>query len=238
MDKALPGTRARQLPAALDTIDRSILETAGNVVPALFFALVLVSKVVTLVRGLPLVQGDWVSPSFLALAVQQLLTIVFFGFVVVLFVLRRPPAGRRSSRLGGAVALAGTFIYNVPVGARVVEDNLTLLVASSALIAAGLIWSLASLAFLGRCFGVFPEARGLVTRGPYRWLRHPLYLGELTSSLGTIVATASLPLFGVLVVQAGLQYWRTRLEERALIDAFPEYAAYRERTWGLFPGIR
>ena len=44
---------------------------------------------------------------------------------------------------------------------------------------------------LGRCFGVLPEARGLVTHGPYRLVRHPLYLGELAAMGGLLVASPS-----------------------------------------------
>ena len=43
------------------------------------------------------------------------------------------------------------------------------------------LWLLASVLALGRCFGVLPEARGLVTRGPYRTVRHPVYLGEIAA---------------------------------------------------------
>src|SRR5687768_62148 len=43
----------------------------------------------------------------------------------------------------------------------------------------GLAWQLAAKATLGRAFGLLPASRGLVTRGPYRVVRHPIYLGYL-----------------------------------------------------------
>src|SRR5512133_1092983 len=39
-----------------------------------------------------------------------------------------------------------------------------------------IFWSLLS---IGKCFGIAPADRGLIMRGPYRWVRHPMYLGEL-----------------------------------------------------------
>jgi len=44
--------------------------------------------------------------------------------------------------------------------------------------------SLASLLSLRRCFGVFPALRGLVTRGPYRIVRHPMYLAYVLADIG------------------------------------------------------
>ena len=42
----------------------------------------------------------------------------------------------------------------------------------------GLIIMVIGLASLGRSFGIMPRARGLVQSGLYRWVRHPIYLGE------------------------------------------------------------
>jgi protein-S-isoprenylcysteine O-methyltransferase Ste14 len=209
----------------------------GRVVPVLVFGLLLSVKVSGLVQLLQVGVGDGRPLTFFAHVVQQGTSVMFLGFLVLLFSVRRTVIGPRSSIGGVLVALAGTFSVAIPVGARVVEDNPTTLFLSSALIMAGTLWSVASLAFLGRCFGILPEARGLVTRGPYRWVRHPLYLGEIISVLGLVVATLSAPLLAVFLVGCGLQYWRALNEERALTEVFPEYADYRRRTYRLIPGV-
>ena len=63
------------------------------------------------------------------------------------------------------------------------------MLASDVLLIAGLAFAIGSVAVLGRCFGILPDVRGLVTHGPYRWVRHPLYLGELTAVLGIVLGS-------------------------------------------------
>ena len=97
--------------------------------------------------------------------------------------------------------------------------------------------SLASLLSLGRRFGVFPALRGLVTRGPYRLVRHPMYLAYVIADIGYNLQEWN---FGTaLLVMAGWAslLYRIRAEERILSqDArWSAYAAsVRNR---LLPGI-
>jgi protein-S-isoprenylcysteine O-methyltransferase Ste14 len=102
----------------------------------------------------------------------------------------------------------------------------------------GCLWLLASVLVLGRCFGILPEARGLVRRGPYRFVRHPVYLGEITAFAGLTLAALVPRNVGLLAVLVGAQMIRARFEERALSAAFPEYASYMETTGRLFPTRR
>jgi protein-S-isoprenylcysteine O-methyltransferase Ste14 len=91
--------------------------------------------------------------------------------------------------------------------------------------------------FLGRCFGVLPEARGVVRRGPYRLVRHPVYLGELGAWAGLAIAAPSVANGGVFAGLIVAQVVRMRLEERALAEAFPEYVAYASTTPSLIPNV-
>jgi len=78
--------------------------------------------------------------------------------------------------------------------------------------------------------------RGLVLRGPYRLVRHPVYLGEIVAGFGILLTRPHLLTLALLVVFIAFQYWRTVFEERALATAFPsEYPAYRVRVPRLFP---
>ncbi|MGE5301479.1 MAG: methyltransferase family protein [Acidobacteriota bacterium] len=97
--------------------------------------------------------------------------------------------------------------------------------------------SLASLLSLGRRFGVYPALRGLVTRGPYRLVRHPMYLAYAIADIGYNFQEWN---FGTaLLVVAGWAslIYRIRAEERILSQSagWSTYAA--SVSYRLLPGI-
>lgn len=107
--------------------------------------------------------------------------------------------------------------------------------AGAGLLAAlGLAVSLWALISLGTSFGIAPADRGLVIRGPYRWLRHPIYAGELVSVAGYILANATIWNGFVLLVLTLCLVARTMEEER-IIDGYESYEG-RVR-WRMFPGV-
>jgi protein-S-isoprenylcysteine O-methyltransferase Ste14 len=181
--------------------------------------------------------GNRSTTAVVAYVVQQTLTCVFTGLNFVFFLTRNPVVGAHSSWRRRASALAGTFVLFIPISRSAVTAQWELVMVLSAIIFLGTAHSIVSIATLGRCFGLFPKARGLVTRGPYRFIRHPLYLGEIIAAIGVVVGTGSLVLGGLVVLLVAFQYWRATLEERALTRAFPDYAAYEQRTWRIVPGI-
>ena len=154
---------------------------------------------------------------------------------IAAFVFARQPARRRSREpvafLACAVAIVSLLALEQPA-----DGAGTGLVAAGELVAlVSCAWLLASVLTLGRCFGVLPEARGLVTRGPYRVVRHPMYVGELGLCLGLVIAAPSAWNAGVFAVFALAQATRMRLEERALTNEFPEYARYATSTARFIP---
>jgi protein-S-isoprenylcysteine O-methyltransferase Ste14 len=100
---------------------------------------------------------------------------------------------------------------------------------------ASYVWLLASVLVLGKCFGILPEARGLVRRGPYRLVRHPVYAGELGAVVGFVIGAPNLWNLLVLAAFFAAQSVRMRLEEQALTREFPEYADYAAVTPRLVP---
>ncbi len=103
--------------------------------------------------------------------------------------------------------------------------------------AVGLVVQLTSKLVLGRCFGLLPAVRGIVTRGPYRWVRHPIYGGYLIAHLAFLAANFSVRNLGVLSLLYAAQVWRMHREEFAM-SANKDYLEYMQRVrWRLVPGI-
>jgi protein-S-isoprenylcysteine O-methyltransferase Ste14 len=99
---------------------------------------------------------------------------------------------------------------------------------------------LATLAFrgLGASLTPLPEpipGAALVTEGPYRSCRHPLYRAVLIGALGMTLLLGSLLHLLLLLGLAGVLGGKARREERALLQAHPGYAAYRAATPAILP---
>jgi len=208
----------------------------GNVWPAYVFALPLAARVwgVSHNRYENSLHGQ-------AQLLQEAVTVVFLALVVGLFIVRRRSIkGQRATWAAGLVALVGTFLLNVVAYLPVDDTTSTFsLLASSVVVIVGTLFTIWSLATLGRCFGLFPEVRGLVMRGPYHFVRHPVYVGEILSAVGLLLAKPHPLIVAIFAVFVALQYWRTIYEEQALTAAYPEdYPAYARRVSRLLPGWR
>lgn len=105
----------------------------------------------------------------------------------------------------------------------------TLTAAAVPLYVGGFLIALWALAALGPAFGIAPARRGLVFSGPYRLVRHPMYLGQILAFSGLILAAPSVPNLLLYAAVWLLTLYRIRVEE-ALLSADPAYAAYRRRT--------
>ncbi|MFQ6111685.1 MAG: DUF192 domain-containing protein [Nitrospinota bacterium] len=157
------------------------------------------------------------------------------GLSALLFCLRREPirATRKSSHWGLTLS---TLI--IPWGLRAMGTHAgPLPLAGGLLEGAGLLIVLCGLLSLGRSFGLAPADRGLVEGGLYRWMRHPMYTGELLFFLGFGLENP-LAWNGILLLALfiGLPL-RALVEERFLVSD-SRYRAYMERVRGRFiPGI-
>lgn len=210
-----------------------------HVLPGTLFTLVAAAYVMTLAeywRGEGAASGlDAVAHAWLV--IQRAAAAAFYSLIAVLFIFRRPRVGPRAGLVPAAVALGGSFAFSLQAWAPVTAPHPILTIPGSVLVVSGTVLALVSLAYLGRCFGVFPEARGLVTRGPYAYVRHPMYLAEITGALGGGLPTLSAYTALIFALFVALQYCRAVYEERALRAVFPEYADYARCTWRIVPGI-
>lgn len=114
-------------------------------------------------------------------------------------------------------------------------SNQTLRILGSSAWLFGAVISLWPVWYLRRSFAIEPAARELVTDGPYRLARHPIYAACLFMYGGSLLLHPSVPFAIVCAVWLAFQLTRIRYEEQALSTVFPEYAAYCERLGAFGP---
>lgn len=89
---------------------------------------------------------------------------------------------------------------------------------------------------LRHSYAVFVQLRDIITRGIYRYVRHPIYFGYILSTVGFLLAVPRLSYTLLFLISLGLTIYRARLEEKKLMTS-PEYQEYARKTPFLFPGL-
>lgn len=199
--------------------------------------------------------SDWLGlAAFTGLAVLLWRRAPEFGLAVIpafsaellvagSFIIRRPLRRTSAGWLPRAVAYAHTFLPMIFIelagahrpawlagtASRLLSTTGAVLWLGGALLALWPLWQ------LRRAFSVEPQARELVTSGPYRFARHPIYASYALVNAGLLLRHPTLPFGTVLAVWAVLLAFRIRYEERVLQSAFPAYADYRARVGALGP---
>lgn len=115
-----------------------------------------------------------------------------------------------------------------------------LLVLGLVLVGAGLLLAAAGVLQLGRNLSPLPVPKsgaGLVTTGPYRLVRHPIYGGLILLAFGWALAFGGWLTFGSAIALFVLLERKAAREERRLLERFAEYGAYRRRTRKLLPFV-
>ena len=153
---------------------------------------------------------------------------------------------KRGTRRFGGFGPRGIAVIAVIVlvrgfrGGSLEVHSLALGVVGAAVFAAGVALAIWARLILGRNWGMpmtqklEPE---LITAGPYRLIRHPIYTGILLGLIGTALVTNLIGLGIALILGAYFIYSAT-VEERNLTATFPTaYPAYRARTKMLIPFV-
>lgn len=145
------------------------------------------------------------------------------AILIALLLALRSPAVRQSLRG------ARPFLANRNTIAGIIGDILCILGVSLA------IWARLT---LGRDWGMPMTAKAepeLVTRGPYAFIRHPIYAGILLGTLGSVIGL-TLVWIVPLISCAVYFFHSARREEKLMLEQFPtQYDAYRRRTKMLVP---
>jgi protein-S-isoprenylcysteine O-methyltransferase Ste14 len=142
------------------------------------------------------------------------------------------------TRLTGVTAIGVFLIAGVLRGGSLAVHNWIVAAIGTLLFACGIALAVWARLHLGRNWGMPMTQRAepeLVTSGPYRFVRHPIYTGLLTAMLGTALVNNLLGLI-VVAVLIGYFYYCGTVEERNLTATFPEaYPQYKSRTKMLIP---
>jgi protein-S-isoprenylcysteine O-methyltransferase Ste14 len=172
------------------------------------------------------------------LRTHRLIGAAFLGeqmWVVLAYLIRRP-ARAVSRRMGDwLLAFGGTFgsVLFRPVG---IHQHWGLSIGLAVQLV-GLLISVVSFLSLGRSFGFAAADRGLVTRGPYALVRHPIYGSYVLLQFGYVLQSISL--WNVLVFSfvTSCNVGRALVEDRTLATS-ERYAVYRNDVrWRLLPGV-
>jgi protein-S-isoprenylcysteine O-methyltransferase Ste14 len=157
------------------------------------------------------------------------------SLVVVLTIMRR-----RATLVNRSIAAAVVTVVSVCGPPMMRTADIAALApdaVTTTLSAVGLIIVMAGKACLGRSFGLVPANRGVVVRGPYTLVRHPIYLGYLFTHVAFLSQYPTVWNVSLLLCADTALIARALMEERVL-SADVEYQGYCRRVgWHLVPGV-
>lgn len=216
--------------------------TFGRAVPACLFGL-LGWKLITDFAASPSLRHFLAAPTLGGLVGGPLAKALYILFCVIpvgIYLTRERPRARDGRIIVRAAALTGTvmlLVAGVVVHETPIQPPEWVGAASSAMALASILLAVLGLLYLRRNLSIIPEARALVTGGPYRVVRHPLYLAEIGAAVSQLIGGPAPIAAGVVCAFIAVQLGRAQFEEALLERTFPQYAEYRRRTWRLLPLI-
>ena len=207
----------------------------GKILPFLFFGFFTIAHSINLLK-LYRTYSKNLTPLVEMKLFHYSITIVFFFMMTYLYIVRSKPKDRTESLYQKIIAFLGSFIIMLsPLVKNPETDSMNVMIISFIFILIGGILTLYSLSHLKRNFSIIPEARSLVKTGPYKFIRHPMYLSEILWVFGSV-----LPIFskGILVLYSLMViflFMRANFEEEILSKNFEEYEELKKSNWQIIP---
>jgi protein-S-isoprenylcysteine O-methyltransferase len=172
------------------------------------FWLILVAYLTVSAIGVkPDTQGHWIQSAGLAVAI---IAALLLPHLPIFHLLNFAPVNANASGIGVMVCLAGMAL---------------------------LVWGRQC---LGRNWSQtvsVKKGHELVTSGPYRYVRHPMYAGGLIACLGSAMAGGGAWIF-LLIILGAIFFWRVGAEDKLMAQQFPnQYPDYKKRTKALIPFV-
>jgi len=160
----------------------------------------------------------------------------FYMLVALLIMTRSPAKAQADGLLPRIAAFVGSYLpWTITFFGQTDQALPNLL--STACVLIGMIMMLVTIRHLGRSFSLVPQARSVVQTGPYRWIKHPLYLSEEIVVLGVVLQYLTPVTVIVLVLHIAVQVCRILYEEDLLRRNCPEYSSYEVSRWRLIPYV-
>lgn len=215
----------------------------GKLLPAALFAFLAVLQLQLFRLEAPAAIARFPEVASVSFFFNRVMSIAFASGIALVYVVRRPPRQGRHDPVAVVVSLYASFVLLAlrPLLLFLAVETERLpdwtLIVSNALVATGAAFSIYALLYLRLNFSILPEARGLTTSGPYRLVRHPVYLGEILGAIGLTIALPTLVSVIVLVTFVSAELVRARIEEQVLASVLPGYAEYARHTPRLFPRL-
>jgi hypothetical protein len=180
------------------------------------------------------------------LGILMLPAVVHELIIALSFLIRPRARGTLPGVLPRVVGYANSFIILVffQIALRWHPDWLAPTRNPDVRLAGFYLWLVASVLglwpiwYMRRSFSLEPEARHLITEGPYRLARHPIYTIYILLFGGMCLQNLTPAFAAVLLAWFALALARIHYEERVLEAAFPEYVEYRRRVGMFGPRLR